>query len=247
MDAVPVTLRLRGTFIDFYPEMKRALGNRRSASEPACTDRAPKSGYMEQYLFDLIAQTRRMTQVHLPIKQFHGSDGDDTYELGLDHSTDVSTESPTVTAMSSNPDSEDEALASNGCPMWSMQEFADSPCSITTMMLCDLPCRASEDEIKGTLATLGFAGTYDFLHVPVKQRGRRNKGNLGYAFVNFCSAEYASRFATVFANIRFPAIKSTKLSYAKPAAVQGREANVKMHSAKKWFQRQQRKSLAEPI
>jgi hypothetical protein len=241
MDVDLVTLRLRGTFIDFSPQMKPVCGKIRSTSLPACTHQASKSGDAHQYLVNLIAQTQNLPDVYL------SRDNERCIDKGS--KDDLSTESPPMTARSllgsksgtSSLDSENEASASHGLPIEGCIGDMESVVPITTHMICDIPCRTSEFEIVEMLVQLGFGGTYDFLYVPAKQRGRGHRGCLGYAFVNFKSPEVASRFAAVFVNYSFPGSGgSKKLGYVKPAAVQGYEANINMRNSNKWFQKQQR-------
>jgi hypothetical protein len=283
MDAVPVTLRLRGTFIDFGPDVESGIRHVRSTSEPACNRRNSESSDDDEYLSNLIAHTRILPKVYLPSKfQERESElGNDSEDLD-----DMSTKSPTTTVsyapydcMNSGSD-DDETFASyiassrhcnsdinasqgpwhcsgdieseqdpsfgmhlynSGCGM-----LSTGVCPITTLMICDIPCRTSEHELTQTLTMLGFRGTYDFLYVPVKQRGRRHRGNLGYAFVNFKRAEDASRFAAKFVDFTFPGCNSKKVSYVKPAACQGYEANVRMHDRNKRFQKYQRAIIHDP-
>jgi len=103
---------------------------------------------------------------------------------------------------------------------------------ITTLMVCDIPCRESIEQLMGVMDAVGFSKTYDLVYMP-GQRGRQtSQGNVGYAFVNFKKAEWATAFMSVFQNIHFPNSASTKLSYAKPAREQGFAANYMMHSRK---------------
>ena len=68
----------------------------------------------------------------------------------------------------------------------------------------------------------GFAGKYDFINVPT---AKTQKGNLGYAFVNFVDSATASCFSTRFTGYSFPGTQSTKLCEVKPARCQGLVAN----------------------
>jgi hypothetical protein len=226
MVSAPVTLRIRGTFIDFYPEMKEGFGKIRSSSAPP-PSHFPKSDETETYLCNLIEQTRCLPQVYLSLKQRHAAGlFDDEHSIDRDSNDAGSTASP---PSASESESEDEV---KGPP-------------ITTLMICDLPCRISECDVVEMLAKLGFAGKYDFLFVPAKKRGRGNQGCLGYAFVNFMLPQDASRFAVVFDNFSFPGANSTKLGYVKPASIQGYAANYKMRNASKWFQKHQRTAREE--
>lgn len=111
---------------------------------------------------------------------------------------------------------------------------AEAITNFTTLMLCDIPCRRTVDEVQASIDVHGFANTYDLIYMP--HRTDRNISatarvqNLGYAFVNFKKAEWAASFMTVFANYQFPACASKKLSYAKPAQVQGYEENLSLHT-----------------
>jgi len=103
---------------------------------------------------------------------------------------------------------------------------------ITTLMVCDIPCRESIEQLMAVMDEVGFSKTYDLVYMP-GQRGRQaSRGNVGYAFVNFKTTEWASAFMNIFQNIHFPNSASTKLSYAKPARDQGFAANYMMHSRK---------------
>jgi hypothetical protein len=269
MDAVPVALRLRGTFIDFRPEMKSEFHHARSTSEPARQHWTLKSN-VDDYLHNLIAHTRALPEVYLPTMS-HKKDRD--WEYGVD-SEDADDSNMSTTMRSTHYDSTNMSMDSNDSgsedeetialcidqswccnnigsdqdPMSGMEAYSDgaSMSPITTLMICDIPCRTSEQELMHLLTALGFAGTFDFLYIPVKQRGRRHRGNLGYAFVNFKVAEDASRFAASFVNFSFPGCNSKKLSYVKPAACQGYDANMRMHSANKRFQKHQWSILNEP-
>lgn len=106
------------------------------------------------------------------------------------------------------------------------------PSTVTTLMICDIPCRQTIQQLMDAIHAQGFAGTYDLIYMP-PQKGRhtpKHSQNMGYAFVNFKQPEYATAFARVFQNFRFPSCYSTKLSYTKPARCQGYEANAEMHA-----------------
>jgi hypothetical protein len=81
---------------------------------------------------------------------------------------------------------------------------------ITTMMLCDMPCRLKQHDLISTLNAEGFADTYSYVHVP-----RRASSSLGYAFVDFIDPASASRFAEVFDGYRFPNTQSSKVCSVK--------------------------------
>jgi len=105
---------------------------------------------------------------------------------------------------------------------------------ITTLMLCDLPCRLSILEVVDAMNLQGFSDTYDLIYMPRPKGLRSEKAglhhNLGYAFVNFTAPEKAKEFAAVFSDVIFPGGLSMKKCYTKPAQRQGYKANWKKHS-----------------
>jgi len=103
---------------------------------------------------------------------------------------------------------------------------------ITTLMICDLPCRQSIHQLIEVINELGFGNTYDLVYLPPGKRHQKAKHsqNIGYAFVNFKLAENAAAFCQTFQDFVFPHCESKKLSFAKPAFRQGYEANLQMHS-----------------
>ena len=49
----------------------------------------------------------------------------------------------------------------------------------TTMMICNIPCKFGYHKIVEAIHSVGFRGTYDFVHVP-NRKGKRD-ANIGYA------------------------------------------------------------------
>lgn len=72
---------------------------------------------------------------------------------------------------------------------------------------------------------MGFAGTFDFLYSPLD---KGTMSNVGYAFVNFKSHEYASKCIEAFHNYRFKRHRKTsgKVAAVSAAHLQGLEANL---------------------
>lgn len=103
---------------------------------------------------------------------------------------------------------------------------------ITTLMICDIPCRQTIQQVIDAINSHGFTGTYDLVYMPPQKGFRRPKQsqNMGYAFVNFKRPEYASAFEHIFKNFSFPNCSSQKKSYAKPAHCQGYNENLEIHS-----------------
>eukprot|EP00439_Symbiodinium_sp_Y106_P065245 s2335_g10.t1 len=107
-------------------------------------------------------------------------------------------------------------------------EFSKTPLRTppTTMMIRNIPNRYTQREFVRELDGLGFAGTYDFLYLPI------DKGtlcNVGYAFVNFLEPISAQRCMEVFHNYIFQRYRKVrgKIAAVSIAHIQGLEANMR--------------------
>jgi len=104
---------------------------------------------------------------------------------------------------------------------------------ITTMMVYDLPCHRSMSDLIDAIHEYGFADTYDLVYMPARRTKSSDKngrvGNLGYAFVNFKTSEYAEEFQRVFRDV---SMNSKKLASAKPSTCQGYEANMAVFNSR---------------
>lgn len=89
----------------------------------------------------------------------------------------------------------------------------------TTMMVRNIPLECTQEEL---MAVWTNNGTYDFLYLPRNSSGRIN---LGYAFINFTSAEHAADFKTQWHRTGFPNYPGVRLSVGY-AGVQGLLANI---------------------
>jgi hypothetical protein len=89
---------------------------------------------------------------------------------------------------------------------------------VTTLMLCDMPCRILDEEVIAALDSNGFAGQYDSIRVPCCGQ---KLSNLGYAFINFIDTHTALRFRDKFHGYRFPQSRSHKACRVKAARMQG--------------------------
>ncbi|CAE7592499.1 ML2 [Symbiodinium pilosum] len=94
---------------------------------------------------------------------------------------------------------------------------------ITTMMLKNIPCRKSQEEVMLTIDEEGFGGRYDFFYLP---RDVKFRANLGYAFINFVTPEDAADFQNKMDGYRFPNSGSAKACIVVPAHVQGALNNL---------------------
>jgi hypothetical protein len=60
----------------------------------------------------------------------------------------------------------------------------------TTLMIRNIPSRLSQQDLVMELGDLGFAGTFDFLYIPMD---KSTCANVGYAFVNFIESSWAGK------------------------------------------------------
>jgi len=90
--------------------------------------------------------------------------------------------------------------------------------SITTMMLKNIPCRKSQEEVMSRIDQKNFANRYDFFYLP---RDVKFRANLGYAFINFLTPKDASAFKKEMDGFRFSESGSIKACAVVPAHVQG--------------------------
>mmetsp|Transcript_49860 Transcript_49860/g.132405 ORF Transcript_49860/g.132405 Transcript_49860/m.132405 type:complete len:778 (-) Transcript_49860:127-2460(-) len=96
----------------------------------------------------------------------------------------------------------------------------------TTVMLQSIPNSCTRDQLMDRL-NYEFAGTFDFLYLPIDFK---TNSNVGYAFINFKDMSACCRFASTFhgveASLCLPGFHSEKVCHVTPARVQGLEANV---------------------
>jgi len=96
----------------------------------------------------------------------------------------------------------------------------------TTVMLRNIPNRYTRDMLIERV-DVSYKGQYDFVYLPVDFN---SKCNVGYAFVNFCTADSAAAFTQEFHGKRtktvLPGFSSAKVCEVSYARVQGRDANM---------------------
>lgn len=100
---------------------------------------------------------------------------------------------------------------------------------ITTVMIRNITCRYTQEQVAEFLDQVGLAGKYDFLHLPLNPNRR---ANLGYMFVNFKTPEYAEECQQLLQGKPLGPSSSEKRCEVAPAHIQG-AASVARHSQKK--------------
>lgn len=102
------------------------------------------------------------------------------------------------------------------------------PVGTTTAMLRNIPNKYTQVGLIERLNENGFCGQLDFIYLPIDFK---NKCNVGYAFVNFRTAEACERFAIAYhhSNSRdmLPGYNSKKVCEVSAARFQGCEENVR--------------------
>jgi len=100
--------------------------------------------------------------------------------------------------------------------------IGDGP--ITTLMVRNIPCCITQQQLADIIDEMGYDRKYDLLFVPPDGRPTAaGRSNLGYGFVNFISVADAESFAQDFEGYRFKGTASIKVGTTKPAHVQGFE------------------------
>mmetsp|Transcript_121714 Transcript_121714/g.190980 ORF Transcript_121714/g.190980 Transcript_121714/m.190980 type:complete len:398 (-) Transcript_121714:314-1507(-) len=110
----------------------------------------------------------------------------------------------------------------NWAAMRNESEKDDPP---TTLMIRNVPSRFSQQDLVMELQDLGFAGTFDFLYIPMD---KSTSANVGYAFVNFVAPSWAKKCMEIFQNHCFTRNRRgpTKVATVSVAHLQGLEKNL---------------------
>lgn len=95
---------------------------------------------------------------------------------------------------------------------------------LLTVMLRNIPCRCTQQDLVDLLTDHGWADACNFFHLPMP-RGRC-KGNLGYAFIGFPTTELAQEFMYSMKGVEFSSRKSAKVLDVSPARIQGLSNNL---------------------
>lgn len=120
---------------------------------------------------------------------------------------------------------EDESSTSDQCLDEAMHGKNDivSDEEVCNVMIKNIPCRCSKQDILDAIEELGFGAEYNFFHMPVP-RGQAQ--NIGYAFIGFNDKDVTARFASAMTGYRFLSRNSTKSCIVVPARIQGMKKNL---------------------
>lgn len=91
-------------------------------------------------------------------------------------------------------------------------------CTVTTVMLRNIACRYSQEEVADILVEKGLAGKFDLVYLP---RSPTRQSNLGYAFVNFLKPEYVEEARMLLDGQQFGRSRTAKRCQVALAHVQG--------------------------
>eukprot|EP00929_Paragymnodinium_shiwhaense_P100017 TRINITY_DN61_c0_g1_i2.p1 TRINITY_DN61_c0_g1~~TRINITY_DN61_c0_g1_i2.p1 ORF type:complete len:269 (-),score=58.17 TRINITY_DN61_c0_g1_i2:387-1193(-) len=99
----------------------------------------------------------------------------------------------------------------------------------TTIMMRNLPNKYTQGVLLRDIRDQGFKAHehFDFFYLPID---RKNGANLGYAFMNFCTEDFAIAFAQALQGRQLRRYQSRKVIEVTPASVQGYDANMKFYS-----------------
>eukprot|EP00443_Scrippsiella_acuminata_P007921 CAMPEP_0115323580 /NCGR_PEP_ID=MMETSP0270-20121206/82019_1 /TAXON_ID=71861 /ORGANISM="Scrippsiella trochoidea, Strain CCMP3099" /LENGTH=483 /DNA_ID=CAMNT_0002743637 /DNA_START=171 /DNA_END=1620 /DNA_ORIENTATION=+ len=93
----------------------------------------------------------------------------------------------------------------------------------TTVMMRHIPGKYTQQKLMREINSVGFLGKYDFFYLPMQPQSR---GNRGFAFVNFSTAEDAESFYHTFHGRRLRHFRSEQAVAVMPADLQGFERNA---------------------
>lgn len=91
-----------------------------------------------------------------------------------------------------------------------------------TVMMRNLPNKFSQQMLLEEINVAGFAGSYDFVYLPIDPD---TKANRGYAFLNFVGPAQSWMFKSYYEGRRIGNFNSGKVITVMPATLQGFDAN----------------------
>jgi len=94
--------------------------------------------------------------------------------------------------------------------------------SEVTLMMRNVPKKLTQHALLEEINSRGFAGTYDFVYLPMDQDSNINRG---YSFINFVDPAYAAAFKALYEGRQLSQYSSRKVIAILPAVLQGFEAN----------------------
>jgi len=89
------------------------------------------------------------------------------------------------------------------------------------VMIRNIPCNCTRDEILKAIEEVGFAEKHDFIYTPMK-KGKA----LGYKFIGFPDPQVTKEFVKSMIGYRFVRKMSSKIVTVTPAAIQGPSNNM---------------------
>lgn len=97
-----------------------------------------------------------------------------------------------------------------------------------TLMIQQIPFECTQANLRELIDSSGFAGTYDFLYLPVNKRsyGKKRVRNRGFAFVNFLSPSLAEDFYRMYHGKNLQGYENSPAIFMIPAGVQGFEQSA---------------------
>jgi hypothetical protein len=94
---------------------------------------------------------------------------------------------------------------------------------VCNVMIKNIPCRCSRQDILDAIDEIGFGSEYIFFHMPFP-RGQAQ--NIGYAFVGFRDKDVTACFISAMTGYRFQNRNSDKSCVVVPARIQGMNKNL---------------------
>ena len=130
-----------------------------------------------------------------------------------------STQSPSEADSEDFPDSKLEQDEGGISSVEKVQKLFEDK---TTVMIKNIPCSYTSEELQRDVKLEGFGEAFDFFYLVFDFKTKRNRG---YAFLNFHTNEIAKRFVKAFHGKSLSGSK--KILEISPAKRQGLKENVK--------------------
>lgn len=111
----------------------------------------------------------------------------------------------------------------------------------STLMLKNIPCRSSQQEVLDAIDAVGFGDRYNFFYLPIR---RGHTQNFGYAFIGFGDKKTTIEFAMAMTGYRFPGRRSPKSCAVAPARIQGFWSNMEHFQKTQCMRRKNRPLLS---